>query len=80
MIAGGGGIGESKQSTARTDVIDLSGPPALPAAPDLGAVRYPNMVIMPDYRVVITGGSSGYRGEGASDVLICQLYDPKKGT
>ena len=27
-------------------------------------MRYPNMVITPDDRVVITGGSRGYRGEG----------------
>jgi hypothetical protein len=81
MIAGGGGIGDSKKSTARTDVIDLKRPaPRFEPGPDLAEpVRYPNMVITPDDRVVITGGSSGYRGEGASDVLICHLYDPKTG-
>ena len=81
MIAGGGGIGESKKSTDRTDVIDLKRPaPRFKPGPDLAEpVRYPNMVITPDDGVVITGGSSGYRGEGASDVLICHLYDPKTG-
>jgi hypothetical protein len=79
MIAGGGGIGESKRSTDRTDVIDLKLPaPRFEPGPDLAEpVRYPNMVITPDDRVVITGGSSGYRGEGASDLLLCHLYDPK---
>jgi hypothetical protein len=81
MIAGGGGIGESEQSTARTDVIDLKADkPRFEPGPDLEEpVRYPNMVITPDDRVVITGGSSGYRGEGASNQLLCQLYDPKSG-
>jgi Domain of unknown function (DUF1929) len=35
------------------------------------------MVITPDDKVVITGGSSDYRGEGGSDQLVCQLYDPR---
>lgn len=82
MIAGGGGVGESKRSTARTDVIDLKQPnPRFTPGPDLDKpTRYPNMVITPDDRVVITGGSTGYRGEGRSDVLICNLYDPTSGT
>jgi hypothetical protein len=81
MVAGGGGIGDSDRSTARTDVIDLSDhKPHFEPGPDLTEpVRYPNMVITPDDKVVITGGSSGYRGEGASNQLICQLYDPKTG-
>ncbi len=79
MIAGGGGIGESPKSTDRTDVIDLNRPnPRFTPGPDLAKpVRYPNLVITPDDKLVITGGSTGYRGEGASDVLLCHLYDPK---
>ncbi len=79
MIAGGGGVGESKKSTARTDVIDLKqANPRFTPGPDLDEpTRYPNMVITPDDRVVITGGSRGYRGEGDSDTLICNLYDPQ---
>ena len=34
-------------------------------------------MITPDDKVVITGGSTGYRGEGDSDLLLCHLYDPK---
>ncbi len=81
MIAGGGGVGESKRSTARTDVIDLRAKkPHFEPGPDLEEpVRYPNMVITPDDKVVITGGSSGYRGENDSDQLLCQIYDPKAG-
>jgi len=79
MIAGGGGVGESKLSTDRTDVIDLNAAkPHFTPGPDLEKpVRYPNMVITPDDKVVITGGSTGYRGKGNSDVLLCHLYDPK---
>jgi galactose oxidase-like protein/radical copper oxidase GlxA-like protein len=79
MIAGGGGIGESKLTTNRTDVIDLhAAHPHFRPGPDLEQpVRYPNMVITPDDKVVVTGGSTGYRGKGNSDVLLCHLYDPK---
>jgi hypothetical protein len=79
MIAGGGGIGESKLTTDRTDIIDLNdAKPHFSPGPDLEKpVRYPNMVITPDDKVVITGGSTGYRGKGNSDVLLCHLYDPK---
>jgi radical copper oxidase GlxA-like protein/galactose oxidase-like protein len=81
MIAGGGGIGESDKSTARTDIIDLhDARPHFEPGPDLERpVRYPNMVITPDDKVVITGGSSGYRGENDSDQLLCHLYDVKTG-
>ena len=82
MIAGGGGVGESKLTTARTDVIDLDAAhPHFTAGPDLEQpVRYPNMVITPDDKVVVTGGSTGYRGKGNSDVLLCHLYDPRSNT
>lgn len=82
MIAGGGGVGESKLTTDRTDIIDLNAAkPHFTPGPDLEKpVRYPNMVITPDDKVVITGGSTGYRGKGNSDVLLCHLYDPKTNT
>jgi hypothetical protein len=79
MIAGGGGVGDSERSTARTDVIDLNAAkPHFAPGPDLEQpVRYPNMVITPDDRVVITGGSIGYRGANDSDLLLCHIYDPQ---
>jgi hypothetical protein len=81
MVAGGGGIGESRKSTARTDVIDLrEAKPRFEPGPDLHEpARYPNMVITPDDKVVITGGSSDYRGRGDSTLLLCQIYDPRTG-
>ena len=82
MVAGGGGVGESTRSTARTDIADLAkDPPRFEPGPDLAEpTRYPNLVITPDDKVAITGGSSGYRGAGRSDHLLCHLYDPRTGS
>ena len=78
MVVGGGGIGDSPRSTARVDVVDLNDKsPHFTPGPDLAkGTRYPNLVIAPDDKVVISGGSSGYRGSGASDSFLCYLYDP----
>jgi hypothetical protein len=79
MLAGGGGVGDAHDSTARTDVIDLSKhKPHFEPGPDLPApTRYCNLVVTPDDRVFMTGGSRDYRGRGNSDNLTAQLYDPK---
>lgn len=65
MVAGGGGIGESPYSTARTDIIDTSASkPAFTPGPDLpGALRYPNLVVTPWDEVIVSGGSPNYRAE-----------------
>jgi hypothetical protein len=78
MVVGGGGVGDSPRSTARIDVVDLNAKsPRFTPGPDLARpTRYPNLVITPDDKVVISGGSSGYRGAGASDLFLCYLYDP----
>ncbi|MEU6978724.1 galactose oxidase-like domain-containing protein [Streptomyces sp. NPDC046371] len=79
MVLGGGGVGESPASTARTSIVDLSkeGPvfrdgPALPQG-----TRYLSSVLMPDDTVFTSGGSRDYRGRGGSDILRAQFYDPK---
>ncbi|XUL85407.1 galactose oxidase-like domain-containing protein [Streptomyces galilaeus] len=78
MVLGGGGVGESRAATSRTAIADLGAAhPAFtpgPRRPD--NTRYLNSVIMPDDTVFTTGGSSGYRGKGASDLLKAQFYDP----
>ncbi|MFF2141386.1 galactose oxidase-like domain-containing protein [Kitasatospora sp. NPDC058190] len=79
MVLGGGGVGESPLSTARTDIADLSAAkPSFTPGPDLpaGGTRYLNSVILPDDTVFTTGGSSGYRGRGESDLLKAQVYHP----
>ncbi|ALC27471.1 kelch motif-containing protein [Streptomyces sp. CFMR 7] len=82
MVLGGGGVGESKKSTARTAVIDLKeASPAFRAGPDLPqGTRYLNSVIMPDDTVFTSGGSEDYRGRGDSNILKAQSYDPRTNT
>ncbi len=85
LIVGGGKAGDSNESTARTDVIDLTKPdPHYTPGPDLAApTRYPNLVITPDDRVLIANGSVGYRGAPTkdhpilSDLAYCHLYNPR---
>ncbi|MDI6098413.1 galactose oxidase early set domain-containing protein [Actinoplanes sp. NEAU-A12] len=83
MILGGGGVGESEHSTARTDIADLDErKPRYRPGPDLPKpARYLSTVVLPDDTVFTTGGSSGYRGgpyrgEPRSDLLNSQIYHP----
>ncbi|MQY12051.1 hypothetical protein SRB5_21800 [Streptomyces sp. RB5] len=78
MVLGGGGVGESKKSTGRTTIIDLTADePAYADGPELPVpTRYLNSVILPDDSVFTTGGSKDYRGRSASNVLKAQFYDP----
>lgn len=83
MIFGGGEVGESPVSTARTDVIDLRATkPAFRPGPDLPQpARYLSAVLLPDDSVFTTGGSSGYRGgpyqgRARSDLFNAQFYRP----
>lgn len=87
MILGGGAIGESAISTARTDIADLDQPrPAYRPGPDLPhPARYLSAVLLPDDTVLTTGGSSGYRGgayrgQARSDLLTAQIYHPRSNT
>ncbi|MHC0434110.1 radical copper oxidase GlxA [Streptomyces sp. O3] len=79
MILGGGGVGESEKSTARTAVIDLKDEnPAFEDGPSLPqGTRYLNSVILPDDSVFTTGGSRDYRGRSDSDIFKAQFYDPE---
>ncbi|GIF06567.1 radical copper oxidase GlxA [Actinoplanes siamensis] len=83
MILGGGAVGDSPVSTARTAIADLSAKhPVYRPGPDLPApTRYLNTVVLPDDTVFTSGGSSGYRGgpyrgKPRSDLLAAQIYDP----
>ncbi|MFD4689511.1 galactose oxidase-like domain-containing protein [Streptomyces sp. NPDC058463] len=78
MVLGGGGVGESRKSTARTAIVDLAkDSPVFERGPDLPqGTRYLNSVLMPDDTVFTTGGSRDYRGRGASNILKAQFYDP----
>jgi hypothetical protein len=82
MVLGGGGVGESEESTARTAVVDLTEEnPRFEDGPELPqGTRYLSSVILPDDTVFTTGGSGDYRGRGASDILKAQFYDPRTNT
>ncbi|MEW2545005.1 galactose oxidase-like domain-containing protein [Streptomyces sp. NPDC047002] len=77
MLLGGGGVGESARSTARTGIVDLKqDDPRFREGPRLPqGTRYLSSVLLPDDSVFTTGGSSDYRGRGASDILKAQFYD-----
>jgi len=80
LIVGGGNVGDKAGSTARADVISFDDRKITPA-PDLQqAVRYPSTVNLPTDQVLVTGGSSDYRGRNSSDVLAASLYDPAANT
>jgi len=82
MVLGGGGIDDSAESTARTDIVDLRNPhPHFTAGADLAEpTRYLSAVILPDDTVLTTGGSRDYRGRNDSNNHIARIYDPAANT
>lgn len=78
MIAGGGGVGESKLVTARTDIIDLAAAdPRYTPGPDLpDPVRYLNMTVTPWDEVFATGGTKDYRAKNNSYSHKTYSYNP----
>ncbi|MEV4443590.1 galactose oxidase, partial [Streptomyces sp. NPDC049577] len=82
MILGGGGVGESHESTGRTAIADLGRhtPRYMPGPALPQGTRYLNAVLTPDDRVFTTGGSRDYRGKHGSDILRAQFYDPRSRT
>jgi Domain of unknown function (DUF1929) len=80
-IVGGGGTGDVNTATGRIDVANLNSkrPRWRPAARLSKPTRYPELVITPDDNLLISGGSSKYRGQSGSDLLECHLFDPRTG-
>jgi hypothetical protein len=78
MIAGGGGIGESKKTTARTDIIDLaSNNPHYTPGPSLPEpLRYLNMSITPWDEVFANGGTTDYRAKENSYSYTSVMLNP----
>lgn len=76
MVLGGGGVGQSSWSTARTALIDVAAPnPHWVRGPDLARpTRYPITVLLPTDEVLVTGGSRYYRGMHGSDNRDTRIY------
>ncbi|MFF7984050.1 galactose oxidase-like domain-containing protein [Streptomyces sp. NPDC007901] len=81
MVVGGGGIGESPKSSKKTRVIDLkAASPHFTDGPQLEeSTRYPELSILPDDTVLITGGSQDYRGPASENVHQARIYDARTG-
>ncbi|MFF7841632.1 galactose oxidase-like domain-containing protein [Streptomyces ossamyceticus] len=81
MVIGGGGVGESEQSSRRTRIVDLlDDSPRFVDGPRLdNGTRYPQSSILPDDTVLISGGSQDYRGRGDSNILQSRIYDARTG-
>ena len=77
MVLGGGGVGQSNLSTARTALIDTSAPnPHWVQGPNLAEpTRYPITVLLPNDEVLATGGSKYYRGMRGSDNRDTRIYN-----
>lgn len=77
-MVGGGAIGDGPGSTDRMDVVDLTGKrPRYQPGTDLPhAARYVSAVTLPDDTVLLTGGSSDYRGRHDSDLHSSRIYHP----
>ncbi len=83
MIIGGGQESTSDIAVASTAVIDMSKPnPSYTAGPPIDAAKmYVSAVILPDGRVLQTGGATGYRMNATSTpVKTTQILDPKTMT
>ena len=78
MVIGGGGVGESKQSSNKTRLIDMKDKnPKFTDGPTLEkGTRYPQSSILPDDTLLVSGGSQDYRGRGDSNILQARLYHP----
>lgn len=82
MVIGGGGVGESEKSSEKSRLVDLGkkNPRFTDGASLSEGTRYPSASLLPDDSLLVTGGSSDYRGRGGSDVLQARLYDAKSDT
>jgi hypothetical protein len=79
MLLGGGENGDSPVASSRTAIIDLDSPnPVYQRTASLqNKTRYPGVVILPNDRVFVTGGSSEYRNK---NVFNAEIFNPKDNT
>jgi hypothetical protein len=77
MVLGGGGVGQSTSSTARTALVNMDvADPKWVQGPNLAEpTRYPITVLLPTDQVLVTGGSKYYRGMHGSDNRDTRIYN-----
>ncbi|MEV0850014.1 galactose oxidase-like domain-containing protein [Streptomyces sp. NPDC049954] len=82
LVVGGGGVGESAKSSRKTRIVDLGADrPRFVDGPELAeGTRYPQVSVLPDDTVLVSGGSRDYRGRGGSDIRQARIYHPDTGT
>jgi len=84
LIAGGHGTdtGDGLPASSQATVIDMnSGSPVLTEQPAMTfRRRFPNAVVLPDGKVVITGGSMEGDKAGANAVYAAEIWNPVTGT
>ncbi|MGW7209578.1 galactose oxidase-like domain-containing protein [Streptomyces sp. NPDC054837] len=82
MVVGGGGVGESDQSSDKTRIVDLKADdPKFVDGPTLEkGTRYPSISVLPDDSLLVSGGSEDYRGRGDSNILQARIYRPETNT
>ncbi|MFE9772977.1 galactose oxidase-like domain-containing protein [Streptomyces sp. NPDC005931] len=80
MVIGGGGVGESREASEKTRIVDLkAGSPRFVDGPSMEkGTRYPQASILPNDEVLVSGGSEDYRGRGDSNILQARIYDTEK--
>ncbi len=86
LVVGGNGSfnGDELPASKLATVIDInSGAPVLTEQPAMANPRrYPNAIVLPDGKVVITGGATygnDYSGQPASPVYAVETWDPATG-
>ena len=84
LIAGGNGtnVGDGFRASRQATVIDMnSGSPVLTEQPAMTFPRrFLNAVVLPDGKVVITGGSMKGNENGAKTVYAAEIWNPSTGT
>jgi len=76
IMGGGGGLGEPLPPTNEVNLIDTAAPAWRPMPPMSYRRRYLTATLLPDGKVLVTGGSSLNGINTAGAVLVPELWDP----
>ena len=82
LLAGGGEVTfNSEAAHKQATLIDINGdaPVVTPVSPMKFARNYANAMMLPDGKVLVTGGT-GYGNSGSGAVYAAEMWDPDTGT